>query len=232
MYGNFYEWLRSTGGDTDPGPVRDLLREHIMRNTALAPGDVVLGEEVRHRRMHSAYSLSLATGPHPARLRKILVRLGLAPVDCDELDYNLLVFPVGETEEVCRDLATSIPLAGLPDTLGCTRSQAESLHRAGLLRPVVEPGDGIGMLSFSQREIGRFLGLLATFPECDPSGCVDLTRASKMTSLSTGDLLRRGLSGKLGLFRATGQPGVGALRIAVDDIRRLQAKTRGSPAAA
>ena len=62
--------MRSTGGDIDPGPIRDLLREHILQTAAVDLGDMVLGQEVTERRIHSAYSLFIATTLHPKRHRK------------------------------------------------------------------------------------------------------------------------------------------------------------------
>jgi len=114
--------VRSTGGDIDPGPIRDLLREHILQTTAVDLGDMVLGQEVTERRVHSAYSLFIATTLHRKRHRKILVRLGIAPNNCDDLDYNRLVFPIADTERICRDLMSAVPLSDLSREIGYTRS--------------------------------------------------------------------------------------------------------------
>lgn len=229
MYGNFYEWVRSAGGDTDPGPIRDMLCEHILNTTAFGRGDKVLGYEVTERKIHSAYSLSLATGLHPKRLRKILVRLGMAPDDCDDLDYNLLVFPVGDTETLCRDLATAIPLAGLPRELGCSRTQAESLYHGGLIQPIATPGDGIGRIDFALSEIARFLKWIEGMPEATGSDFADLTKAAKMTSLSTAELLRRVIDERLVVRRRAGEPSVSSIRVPVAAIREIQVESRGPP---
>jgi hypothetical protein len=114
--------VRSTGGDIDPGPIRDLLREHILQTTAVDLGDMVLGQEVTERRVHSAYSLFIATTLHPKRHRKILVRLGIAPNNCGDLDYNRLVFPIADTERICRDLVSAVPLSDRSREFGYTRS--------------------------------------------------------------------------------------------------------------
>lgn len=232
MYGNFYEWLRSTGGDTDPGPIRDRLREHILRTTALAPGDLVLGERVEERRLHSAYSLSVATGLHPKRLRKILLRLGLAPPGCEDLDYNRLVFPVGETEALCDALATALSLTALPAHLGCTRTQAESLYHEGMLQPMVTPGGGLGTLAFSLDELERFLDWIAGFPEAEYGDGVGVTRAAKMTSISTAALFRRMIDGQIQPCRLKGPPSVAAVMIPIRNIKTIQIETLGSTAAA
>ncbi|SHJ29176.1 TniQ family protein [Wenxinia saemankumensis] len=232
FYGNLYEWVRATGGDVGPGPIRDLLRDHIKARTALGLGDTVLGEEISERTMHSAYTLSRATRLHPKRLRKILVRLGIAPENCDDLDYNLLVFPVGETEQLCLDLHEAVPLSGLPGDLGCSRAQAESLCRSGFINPVVPPGEGIGRIDYARREITRVLSWLEGLPVWAPADGVDLTRAAKMTSLSTGDLLAGIRDGTIGAGRMPGAPWISAIRIRKSDIRRLQLETRGPPVSA
>ncbi|SEQ86607.1 TniQ protein [Loktanella sp. DSM 29012] len=229
MYGNFYEWVRSAGGDTEPGPIRDLLRDHILKTTALGRGEKVLGHEIIERQMHSAYSLSLATGLHPKRLRKVLVRLGIASADCDDLDYNLLVFPVGDTEKLCQDILTAVPLSRLPDQIGCTRTQAESIYRGGLIRPISNPGDGIGRIDFARSEIDRFLKWIEDLPLIAVTGAVDLTRAAKMTSLSTAEILRRAQAGKLAVGRRTAEPGVNAILVPMTEIQEIQVDTRGPP---
>ena len=114
--------MRSTGGDIDPGPIRDLLREHILQTTAVDLGDMVLGQEVTERRVHSAYSLFIATTLHRKRHRKILVRLGIAPNNYGDLAYNRLVFPVADTERTCRDLMSAGPLSERSREFGYTRS--------------------------------------------------------------------------------------------------------------
>jgi hypothetical protein len=111
--------VRSTGGDIDPGPIRDLLREHILQTTAVDLGEMVLGQK---RRIHSAYFLFIATTSHRKRHRKILVRLGIAPDNCGDLAYNRLVFPVAETERICRDLMSAVPLSDRLREIGYTRS--------------------------------------------------------------------------------------------------------------
>lgn len=111
--------MRSTDGDIDPGPIRDLLREHILQTAAVDLGDMVLGQK---RRIHSAYFLFIATTLHPKRHRKILVRLGIAPNNCGDLDYNRLVFPIADTERICRDLMSAVPLSDLSREIGYTRS--------------------------------------------------------------------------------------------------------------
>lgn len=114
--------MRSTGGDINPGPIRDLLRGHILQTTAVDLGDMVLGQEVTERRIHSAYSLFIATTLHLKRHRKILIRLGIAPDNCGDLDYNRLVFPVTDTERICRDLMSAVPLSDRSREFGYTRS--------------------------------------------------------------------------------------------------------------
>ena len=62
----------------DHGPIRGLLRENILNTIVIEPDEVLLGERVIGRRLHSVYSLSLKTKLHLKRLRKIVVQAGLA----------------------------------------------------------------------------------------------------------------------------------------------------------
>lgn len=226
IYGRLYEWLAYTTPVVDHGPIRTLLREHVLETLAIDPDEILLGERVMERRLHSVQSLAEQTGLHRKRLRKILVQAGLASEDAWDKAGCRLVFPARVAEDFCRDLPDAVSLHELPEVLVCSRSQAESLYRVGVLKPVVDRdlGQGIRKLAFAQREIRGFLGFLESLPSetSETPEAVSLTIATKRTGRSSGDLFARIRAGDLAAFRRPGQVGLANLRVVASGLEPLK----------
>lgn len=79
MYGALYDWLDRRSQLIAPGPVRDILREHILNHDAYAPGERLLGEPVGKRRLHSVISLAMTLKVNRRRMSRLLQKLGLVP---------------------------------------------------------------------------------------------------------------------------------------------------------
>ena len=222
VYGRIFEWLAYNIPLLDPGPIRGLLRENILNTLVIEPDEVLLGERVQKRRLHSVYSLSLKTKLHLKRLRKIVVQAGLASDDSWELAAHRLVFPVETAEQLCNDSVDSISLQLVPDIVGCSRTQAVSLYREGLLKPVVapDPEHGIGKLVFARRDLASFLRRLEHLPVASPASgeMIDLVSATKRAGRSTADLMNRVLSGELAAFRDGRAVSVNGIRFALADL--------------
>ncbi|UWQ57819.1 hypothetical protein K3722_15175 [Leisingera caerulea] len=78
-YGPLFDWLDRRCNAIDPGPIRDLLRNHIIKHDALSRGDTVLGYEIKERRYHSVHSLSEETNIPRVRMSRMLQKLGKIP---------------------------------------------------------------------------------------------------------------------------------------------------------
>jgi hypothetical protein len=61
LFGRFFQWLAFGAAHPAYDPIRDL----------------VFGEQVRTRTLHSIRTLSLVTGLHPKRLRKLVQAAGM-----------------------------------------------------------------------------------------------------------------------------------------------------------
>jgi hypothetical protein len=226
IYGRLYEWLAYTTPVIDHGPVRSLLREQILDTVAIDQGELLLGEVVETRRLHSVQSLSVQTRLHPKRLRKLLVQAGLSTEERWAQGSQRLVFPAQLAERFCQDLLDCVPLHHLPHLLDCTRIQAVSLYRTGVLRPVVDRDMGIGIhrLAFANREVQDFLAFLGSLPVKvgEARGTVSLTIASKITGRCTGDLMGRIRAGYLPAHRSPGTPGLATIRLTAEDLTPLK----------
>ena len=228
VYGRLYEWLAYTSPVPEFGPIRGLLRENILNTIVIEPDAVLLGERVESRRLHSVYSLSIKTGLHLQRLRKILVRSGLADEDSWELAAHRLVFPVEEAEQLCRDIIDSVSLHQLPEAIGCSRTQAGSLYREKVISPMIEADAslGIGMLAFSRRDLESFLDQIDRLPFLHTSNPdqVDLTKAAKMTGRSTGYIVSRILSGNLKAYRVGSVAAVNGIRFVASNLDHIRSR--------
>jgi GNAT superfamily N-acetyltransferase len=226
IYGRLYEWLAYTTPVVDHGPIRALLREQILDTLAIGQDEVLLGERVDGRRLRSVHSLSEQTGLHRKRLRKILVQAGLVSEESWDHAAHRLVFPARIAEGFCRDLVDAVSLHQLAETLDCTRNQAESLYRVGILKPVIDRdlGHGIHKLAFAQREIRDFLAFLATLRAAtlETPETASLTIATKRTCRTTGDLLGRIKTGDLTACRQPGRVGLANLRVIAADLQPLK----------
>jgi hypothetical protein len=228
VYGSLYEWIAYGSKTVEFGPIRDLLRENILNTLAIEPDDVLLGERVIGRRLHSVYSLSVQTGLHRKRLRKILVQAGLASEDSWELAAHRLVFDADGAVQLCRDIIESVSLHLVPAIIGCSRTQAESLYRERIIVPVFEIDAElkIGKLAFASRHLSILLDSISRFPIA-PSTTPDfvtLASATKRTGLTTGNIMSRVLDSSLVAYRLGDQATLNDIRFYVKDLNPI--KTR------
>lgn len=153
---------------------------------------------------------------------EILEAKGLVPPGCSEIAFNHLVFPASETEKLCLDLKTAVPLNGLPEVIGSTRTQVSSLYRENVLRPIVDGSTeiGIGRIDLAQADVVRFLERLHKLPRpVDGLEVVDLTTATKKSQRSTGELIDAIFRRRLNAFHTTGASGLRGVRIPTVDLQ-------------
>lgn len=228
IYGRIYEWLAYASPAVDPGPIRVLLREHILNSIIVEPGNFLLGEPVEGRRLHSIHSLSVRTGLHRKRLRKILVQAGMASDDSWNIAANRLVFPAEEADQLCRGILHGVSLHDVPDVIGCSRSQAENLFQDGVLRPAI-PLDarfGIGKLTFARRDLKALLQRLEPLPLIseDCSQVVNLVSATKRTGLRTGLIMQGVLTGEVPASRIEGDLALRNIRFKLADLDPIRTR--------
>jgi hypothetical protein len=210
------------------GPIRDLLRENILNTLAIEPDDVLLGERVTGRRLHSVYSLSVQTGLHRKRLRKILVQAGLVSEDSWDLAAHRLVFDAESAELLCRDIIESVSLHLIPAIIGSSRIQVESLYRERIIAPVFENDAErkIRKLAFARCHLSSLLDSLNRLPIA-PSMAPDfvaLASAPKRTSLTTGSIMSRVHDGSLVAHRIGDEATFNGIRFYVKDLDPIKVR--------
>lgn len=172
-YGKLFDWLDRRCNAIDPGPIRDILRDHIVKHSAVEPGTTVLGVEITERKFHTLYSLSFELGIERLRLARLLKKLSIIPEGATEVQAGNMVFEIATTIPLIEAFKTAVPLSDVPSYLGATKGQVEALYRVGILQPSV-PRTGRGSVrnvTFTRKHLDDILLRLDDFPECGkPSG--------------------------------------------------------------
>lgn len=154
-----------------------------------------------------------------------MVQAGFASNDSWDTAASRLVFPAAETERLCRYVAGSVSLSQLPEAIVCTRTQAESIYREGVITSIVG-GDadvGIAKLAFARDDVTKFLACLENLPvQAASAGLVDVVSATKRTGRSTGEILGAVLAGDIPACRVAGPVGVNTVRFRLPDLDPLR----------
>ena len=125
----------------DYASFRDLLREHMLRTWPLGPGDDLLGEPVKVRRLHSVRTAAQATGIDQRRLRKTLIGEGILRDVKVGLPDAWEVFDATAAAPVLERLTKLITAKDMATSINATRSQFNLLVEDGVLVPELDTAD-------------------------------------------------------------------------------------------
>lgn len=229
VYGRLYDWLDRGAKFLDPGPIRPLLREHILERIPMGKGERLLAEEVTERRLHSVVSLSETLGIHRKRLTRLLAKLGLAPEGATDAETGQLTFPVGAVEELQEDVANAIQYEDVANYIGASIRQVQMLYATGMITPLFPPnGAGsVRRLVFARRHLDAFLDqvLQAEILNADhDEDFVSIAVACQRIGMMTSDLIEAAFAGQIQGWRDPSLSGLAALKVSLDDVRKLKAQ--------
>lgn len=125
----------------DYAPFRALLREHMLATWPLGPGDDLLGEPVRGRRLHSVRTAAQATGVDQRRLRKALAAAHIVPDAENGLPDAWEVFDAEEVVPILEGLTEMVTAKDMAVLINATRSQFDLLVADGVLVPDLQAAD-------------------------------------------------------------------------------------------
>nr|WP_309504216.1 TniQ family protein [uncultured Roseovarius sp.] len=232
-FGQLFNWLKKTERSGDEGPIRDVVREAILENFSIGPGEMVLGEIVDRRKMHSVNSLTNATGLTRYRLYRIMRKARLILDEDNDAALNQRVFPAEEAEAMIARIQNSIPQNRIQGVLGCSKTHAEQLVRSGLISSVVPMTEGdVGLTrgDFNLDDLSGFLDSVCVGTQImadEVDGFANLTHAARGRS-STAEIIGWHVAGRLkqtGLLN--GIKRLDHLRFRLSEIRHLVAVSRG-----
>ena len=219
-YGSLFDWLARRSNTIDPGPIRDLLRDHIVKHSAVEPGTKVLGVEITERRFHTLYSLSAEVGIERPRLSRLLRKLGEIPADATEVEGANMVFEAATTVPLIEAFQTSIPLRDVPEYLGATKRQIEILYREGFVQPLVPRTDrgSVRHVVFGRSHLDNILDQIAELPEkvtSDDEGLHSISYACQRGAGRFEHLFIEILAGRIPALRDPTKKGIGSILVEV-----------------
>lgn len=198
------------------------------------PGESLLGAPVAQRRVHSVISLATTMKVNRRRMSRLLQKLGLVPEGATDGESGRLVFPVEEVEQLIADYTTAIPLAQLSEYIGGTHSQALSLYRAGVLRPVIpaEAPGAVRRVIFARRVLDDLLSRIRELPVLDDAqhrSVLAIGEACQRHGGRTEDLTQDVLDRQVEAFRLPRDARLHAVRVSVSSL--VAARELGRPVA-
>jgi len=202
LYGSLFRWLQYNKSKIDPGPIRDVLREHILDTVAIPAGTRLFGQKVEKRRLHSISSLSKATGLHVATLQNTLVSAGfLTGNDAKKLG-DWVSFDADRSEEFAHRLRNTIPVTKIPAYINCNRMQAEMLVREGIIPKLIPESQRSGrtLLQVAIEDLDAFVHRLRAKGQSvrTPSaGMMDVITAAKTSRQTVAYIVQLILDGRL-----------------------------------
>ncbi len=236
-FGMLFSWLSASRLSKDPGPIRDLLREHILDTVPVTKGHVLLGAPVEAPRVGTVATVAAAERLHPLTLRNILVAKGVVPLNRQHDPCGHIIVRHAEVDPVVHRLKNAVPVSQLPKILGASRPLIATLIDLGHLRRIqdqallvskwgkaVEGADITTLLARLERDFE---------PVSDAADhLVPLAKASEKTRLRMTKILELAFSGRLrGARRLEGAKGFEAILVDPMEIKRLLEMPRpGMPA--
>lgn len=121
---------------TDPrfDSFRDILRDCILENWPIGPGELVLGQLVPERRLHSVTTASKDTGIGTKVLEHFLVEAGAIAAD-DPRPPNRKLFDARAYAGLLAEIPTLVGPIAMRTAMGATRMELMALAEEGLLIP-------------------------------------------------------------------------------------------------
>ncbi|OKO80965.1 TniQ family protein [Bradyrhizobium sp. AS23.2] len=226
LLGRIYQVLEFGREDKSYDQLRDLVGDFIRSRLPVGPGDIVFGKPVEQRVLHSIRTLSIETGLHPKRLRKLLQASGTLPEGSDGLvDGNCLFDAQRGYTLAAQASASAFSLREAGKYLNAPRVQRDRLYRAGIIVPRIKGSAHCAADQFAPEDLDAFLASLldsARLVATAGDGQVTIPQAAKLAFCMSEDIVRLVLDGKLQRkWRIASERGYMSLLLDLDEVRAL-----------
>jgi hypothetical protein len=124
------DYLQDQGFD----PFRQILRDCILDHWPLAPGEVVLGEALPQRRLHSLRTAAVETGIGAKVLEHFLIEAGAIAAD-DPRPQSRKLFDAQAHAALLAEIPTLVGPIAMRTAMGATKMELIALEDAGVLTP-------------------------------------------------------------------------------------------------
>lgn len=194
VFGVFFNLMDGKMGDEIPS-VRNVLREVILENFVVHPGDNLLGEPCVKRRFHSLQSAADQTGVHPTKVASVLTAAGLMPRPEDTKFIQIEAEPA---EEMLRRLSNAVLTRDALKFLGLPWRHLMSLQDAGLISPI-NPACG-GQYMYCRHDLSRLRDALCQNGcniEQEDDSLVPIYKAANQSVCGIAEVVKLLVSGKI-----------------------------------
>ena len=221
-FGQLYvRFSRDLADEAEFAPFRSEVRECILSNWPYASGEVLLGEPVGARRLHSVVSAAQALGLTAPVVDGILTAAGAFASD-DPRTHNRKIFSADTFSDLLEEIPTWVGPGEMMTSMGITKRAFASLEEDGVLMPCTKApkvialwrlADGQALLD-QMRAVSHELSV-------DESGWESIQRAKKRKGVLVGQLISLALAGKIALGRVVGIDGYNGFRVRIGDVDAL-----------
>ena len=193
-FGMLYGWLFASRLSKDPGPIRDIVREVIIDNVPLVPGQMLLGKHVIAPRLASVTSIASAEGLHSKTLTKILRLAGVIDGAPPLEGARNVVADYALAKPLIERAKHATPVTAVPELLSASRPMVAALIELGNLRRIQEHDElqskvGKAIDGRSIQEVLQFIkSSFATIDQV-PVGHVNLAKAAEKTHVTMKAIL-------------------------------------------
>lgn len=222
VFGRIYQWLNFSKNRKEVGPIRHVVREHILDTMYVVPGTKLMGEDVVAARKHTVGSLSKLSGVHPNTLRNALALAGLIPDR--SVTGGEALFDAEEGVRVVDELADSVTQLHLPAYMNASRGQVVSLIAGGFLKRMMDVGSSArASASISKREVHAFLDSISRdvqVVDVLPAGVWPINQATQKARVTTDEVIRLLQRGALrNVYRVKGEEGYLSILVDPEEIK-------------
>lgn len=220
-FGKLYAALGDYLADIQFTPFRTILRECILETWPIAAGDVVLGETVPERILHTPTTAAKETGLGTRLVEQFLVDAGAIPEN-DDRPFARRTFDAVKYSDLLAEIVTLVGPLEMQAAIGATKAQLRSLRDDGVLVPRIAKSkikspwriaDGLDLLSE--------LDALAVSISEGKDGWEDIQSASKRKRLRVGNIIEAVRQAELTLGRVNATTGYRFLMVMKAEINEM-----------
>lgn len=113
---------------------RTAMRDCIFETWPLAAGDMVLGEQLQERRLHSVTTAAAAANIAADKMDLLLVEAGAIAAN-DERTRNKKTFPANVYAALIAEIPSRVSEKDMRLAMGATRNEFDALAKEGILKP-------------------------------------------------------------------------------------------------
>jgi hypothetical protein len=225
-FGPLYAGIRDYADEEGFAPYVSILRTCILDHWPVAPGEVVLGEVVTERRLHSLVTASRETGVGPSIIEQFLVEVGALP-ERDGRPPNRRLFDARANAALLAELPTLVGPIAMREAMGATRQELVALEEEEILVPrtrvpkVKNPwraSDGTALVTELQAH-----GVPVSEED---AGWGSLLRARKRSGVRLADMIAAIREGRIPTGQREGVSGFHGIVVRKRDVDGLQRETK------